>query len=83
MILQKCKRGHYFDSDKFAECPYCSLEKNVVEEKTEDWSKNTFEATETAVDRYEGQSGGWSRDLLEVTESVLDRRMAERREKGR
>lgn len=52
MILQKCKRGHYFDSDKFAECPYCSLEKNVVEEKTGDWSKNVFEATETVVGRH-------------------------------
>lgn len=53
MILQKCKRGHYFDSDKFAECPYCSLEKNVVEEKTGDWSKNVFEATETIVGRHD------------------------------
>lgn len=54
MILQKCKRGHYYDCDKFAECPYCSLEKNVIEEKTGDWSKNAYEATETIVGKYDG-----------------------------
>lgn len=52
MILQKCKRGHFYDSDKFAECPYCALEKNVVEEKTEEWSKNSLEVTETVIGKY-------------------------------
>lgn len=73
MILQKCKHGHYYDSDKFAECPYCALGKHVEEEPTEKWSRNTFEETETVAERYEGQSGGWSRDSLEVTESVWGR----------
>lgn len=48
MILHRCERGHYYDSDKFAECPYCSLEKNVVEDATEDFA-NKYEATETVV----------------------------------
>lgn len=53
MVLQKCKRGHFYDCDKFAECPYCALEKNVVEEKTEAWSKNSLEATETVIGKYQ------------------------------
>ncbi len=52
MILQKCKRGHYYDSDKFAECPYCALEKNVAEEKTENWFQGALEATETVIGKY-------------------------------
>lgn len=50
MILHRCERGHYYDSDKFAECPYCSLEKNVVEDATEDFA-NKYESTETVVGR--------------------------------
>lgn len=52
MVLQKCERNHYFDSDKFVECPYCALEKNVVEDKTESWSQNVLEVTETVVGKY-------------------------------
>lgn len=50
MVLHRCERGHYFDSDKFAECPYCSLGSNVVEDETEDLG-NQYESTETVVGR--------------------------------
>lgn len=53
MILQRCKNEHYYDSDKFAECPYCALQKSGMEERTEDWSKNAFEETQTVIGRYE------------------------------
>ena len=52
MVLQKCKKGHFYDCDKFVECPYCALEKNVVEEKTEVSSKNSLEVTETVIGKY-------------------------------
>lgn len=50
LILHRCEKGHYFDSDKFAECPYCSLGKNVVEDVTYDYD-NGYESTETVVAR--------------------------------
>lgn len=53
MILHKCKKGHYYDSDKFAECPYCTLAKNVMEEETEIDVNNALEATETVVGKYD------------------------------
>lgn len=49
MVLTKCEKGHFYDHDKFAECPYCALEKTEVEEQTQSWSKNMFEATETVM----------------------------------
>lgn len=48
MVLHRCEKGHYYDSDKFAECPYCSLGNNVVEDETEDLG-NQYESTETIV----------------------------------
>lgn len=50
MVLHRCENGHYFDSDKFVECPYCSLEKNVVEDATENFI-NPYESTETVTGR--------------------------------
>ena len=50
MVLHRCEHGHYYDSDKFVECPYCSLEKNVVEDATENFV-NPYESTETVVGR--------------------------------
>ena len=52
MILHKCDKGHYYDSDKFAECPYCTLAKNIMEEQTDLEGNNALEATETVVGRY-------------------------------
>ena len=46
MILHKCDKGHYYDSDKFAECPYCTLAKNIMEEQTELEGNNALEATD-------------------------------------
>lgn len=57
MILTKCKKEHYYDSDKFAECPYCALEKCGVTEKMDDWAKNAFEETQTVIGRYENTKG--------------------------
>ncbi len=38
MILERCKRRHFYDRDKFAECPYCALEKSGIEEETGEFS---------------------------------------------
>lgn len=48
LVLHRCEKGHYYDSDKFAECPYCSLGDNVVEDETEDLD-NRYESTETVI----------------------------------
>ena len=48
MILQRCKKKHFYDSDKFAECPYCAIEKSGLEEETEDFFISSLEATEPA-----------------------------------
>lgn len=56
MILQQCKFGHFYDCDKFAACPYCSLAENVKEEKTDTWSKNSLEKTQTVVGGYKLES---------------------------
>lgn len=47
MILQKCKKNHFYDSDKFAQCPYCAIEKSGLEEETQSFSSNSMEKTET------------------------------------
>lgn len=49
MILNKCSKGHYYDQDKFAACPYCALADNYVEQKTEDKSKG-FTQTKSFMD---------------------------------
>lgn len=50
MVLHRCEHGHYYDSDKFAECPYCSLGKNVIEDETVELEAGG-ESTETVVGR--------------------------------
>ncbi|HCJ08680.1 MAG TPA: hypothetical protein DHV96_10065 [Lachnospiraceae bacterium] len=52
MILHKCNKGHYYDSDKFAECPYCTLAQNIIEDPTDISGKSVLEATETVVGKY-------------------------------
>lgn len=49
MILQKCKKNHFYDSDKFAECPYCATEKSGLEEETQSFSSNSMEKTEKVI----------------------------------
>ena len=29
MNIQKCKNGHFFDGDKFTECPHCRMKKDI------------------------------------------------------
>lgn len=57
MILRKCEKGHYYNHDKFAECPYCALQHSEPEGKTQSWSVNSMEETETVIGRY-GQDNG-------------------------
>lgn len=49
MILRKCKKNHFYDSDKFAKCPFCAIEKSGLEEETQSFSSNSMEKTETIV----------------------------------
>jgi hypothetical protein len=58
MILHKCEQGHFYDQDKFAECPYCALEKTVTDEKTQSYSRNIFEETATIVPSSETANRG-------------------------
>lgn len=53
MILKRCKKRHFYDSDKFDACPYCSMEKSGLEEETKEYFLNSGEETEEAVNSVE------------------------------
>lgn len=46
MLLHKCEKGHYYDKDKFAACPYCAMEQQIGKEQTNVWSTNAHDVTE-------------------------------------
>lgn len=51
VILKRCKKRHFYDSNKFDECPYCAIEKSGLEEETKEFSLNSGELTEEAVEQ--------------------------------
>ncbi len=56
MILHICEKGHYYDCDKFASCPYCAMENNIGKEQTGSWSTNSYDITEGTLNSNEKQT---------------------------
>lgn len=50
MILQQCKKNHFYNADKFKKCPYCALEKSGIEEDTDVFLVDSIEETENVMD---------------------------------
>lgn len=58
MLLQRCSKKHFYDSDKFAECPYCAIEKSGLEEVTRDFPVISLEETEPVINRQDERNDG-------------------------
>lgn len=44
MAIVRCKRGHFYDTDKFNDCPYCGGDVSVLNNLFGDASDNSFVA---------------------------------------
>lgn len=56
MLLQKCNKNHFYNKDKFKQCPYCALEKSGLEDETDSFSVRSVEKTDRIIERIEDES---------------------------
>jgi DNA-binding helix-hairpin-helix protein with protein kinase domain len=54
VILKRCKKNHFFDSNHFSRCPYCAIEKSGLEEDTQIDRISSKEKTESAKGKRTG-----------------------------